>query len=158
MSTTIKKAFVPIISLLTANPTAQVSDILDQAIELTQAKSGGGGGKATAFHKNEEGVVIAILCYYHKLWMNPQEVDFGKKASSATGYNSMCKDGVSKWTKQQSVAKQAKNQLLDDLAKGEVSSDNLPTLLADIEAERNAIIPREDAYGYATLEDLIAAQ
>ena len=41
----IKKAFQPVMSLLAANMDASVSEIYDQAVELTSAKTGGGGSK-----------------------------------------------------------------------------------------------------------------
>lgn len=154
----IKKAYTAIVALLTANQGLQVSDVLAEVIELASAKTGGGGGQASTFHKDEEGNTIAIRCYYHGLWMDPAEVEFGAKASSPTGLNSMCKDGMSKWTKQQRAAKAARNELLDSVANGETSADDLPGLLAEIEETRNAVIPREDEYGYESLEDLLAAQ
>lgn len=151
----IKKAFVEIVELLQANTNELVADVLPQIIAMASAKTGGGGGKATTFHKNEDGVVVAIQCYYHGLWMSPEVVDFGKKASSATGFNSMCKDGVSKWTKQERIAKAAKEQLLQDVAAGEVDAADLPTVMAEIEEARVAREPRKDAYGFATLEECL---
>lgn len=152
---TIKKAFVEIIETLQANANELVGDILPQIIALASAKTGGGGGKATTFHKNEDGVIVGVQCYYHGLWMSPEVADFGKKASSATGYNSMCKDGVSKWTKQERVAKQAKEQLLLDVANGDVEASDLPSVMEEIETARKEREPREDGYGFATLEELL---
>ena len=148
----IKKAFVEIVEVLQANANELVGDILPQIVALASAKTGGGGGKATTFHKNEDGVIVAIRCYYHGLWMSPEVVDFGKKASSATGLNSMCKDGVSKWTKQERTAKAASSQLLTDVANGDVEATDLTAVMADIEAERELRVAREDAYGFDTLE------
>ena len=64
----IKKVFVEIVSLLEANPESRVKELLDQVKELASAKSAGGGA-ATTFHKDENGNVVAIRCYYHNLWM-----------------------------------------------------------------------------------------
>lgn len=153
----IKKAFIAIVAVLQDNEDAKVRDILPQVIELASAKTGGGGGKATTFHKDDNDVVVAILCYYHKLWMSPNDVEFGEKKSSATGFNSMCKDGVSKWTKQQRDTKKARDALLTDIASGEIEATDLPALLAEIEEAADAIIPREDGYGYETLEALLEA-
>ena len=154
----IKKAHVEIVELLQANPEAVVSDILPEVIALASAKTGGGGGRATTFHKDDNGDVVAIKCYYFGTWMSPADVEFGKKASSATGYNSMCKEGVSKWTKQERVAKAAKEQLLVDVANGDVEASDLPRIMAEIEEARQVVIPREDGYGYETLEELLEAQ
>jgi len=152
---TIKKAFVEIVETLQANTNELVGDILPQIIALASAKTGGGGGKATTFHKNEDGVIVGVQCYYHGLWMSPEVADFGKKASSATGFNSMCKDGVSKWTKQERVAKAAKEQLLLDVADGTVDAADLPAVMQEIEDARKEREPREDGYGFATLEELL---
>tara|TARA_R110000824_G_C15233132_1_gene679128 strand:- start:41060 stop:41554 length:495 start_codon:yes stop_codon:yes gene_type:complete len=148
----IKKAFVEIVETLQANANELVGDILPQIVALASAKTGGGGGKATTFHKNEDGVIVAIRCYYHGLWMSPEVAEFGKKASSATGFNSMCKDGVSKWTKQERTAKAAKEQLLQDVMSEELASTDLADAMANVEAERELRVAREDAYGFDSLE------
>lgn len=154
----IKKAYAEIVTLLQDNEDAVVADILPQVVELASAKSGGGGGKATTFHKDDEGNVVAIKCYYFGLWMDPAVVEFGKKASSATGFNSMCKEGNSLWTKQQRAAKKAKDALLNNLANGTVSSEELPALMAEIEEAREAVATPSDAVvGYETLEELLEA-
>lgn len=150
----IKKVFQEIVSLLEANPESRVRELLPQVLELASAKSAG-GGSATTFHRDEAGNVVAIRCYYHNLWMHPQLGDFGKKAGSASGYNSMCKDGQSKWTKQQSAAKKAKDALLAQVADGSFTG-NVQEEISRIEAEAKAVIPREDGYGFATMEECLA--
>lgn len=152
---TIKKAYVDIVDLLEANGDAQVSDILPEVIKLASAKTGSGGGKATVFHRDEDGDVVAIRCYYHKLWMDPRVVEFGKKATSPTGYNNMCKDGVSKWTKQQREAKQAEGTLLADVAAGELAVENIASAQEEIATNAARIEPREDGYGFETVEECI---
>jgi len=153
----IKKAYQEIVSLLEANRDEQVADVIDNVIALASAKTGGGGGKATSFHRNEAGDVVAVHCFYHKVWLDPQVIEFGKKASSASGLNSMCKSGVSNWTKQQRDFKKAKEQLLDDVATGEVDPSDLNDILNGLEAERTAIKPIEGDYqGFATLDDCLA--
>lgn len=152
---TIKKAYKDIIDLLNANQDQLVSDILPEAIELASAKTGGGGSRATTFHRNEDGVVVAIKCYYHGTWMSPEVAEFGKKASSATGYNSMCKEGVSNWTKQQRAFKQAQASLLTQVASGEIAAEDIAAHMEALEADRDAIVEREDGYGFATLEECL---
>lgn len=156
----IKKAFAPIIELLTnaveANPKVRVSDILEEVTGLASAKSGAGGGKATTFHRAEDGTVIGIKDYYFGLWFDPRVVEFGEKKSSASGYNSMSKEGTSLWTKQNSGAKKAQTELLAKVGTGEVAADQVTAELQKIEDAKNAVIPREDGYGFATLEELLA--
>lgn len=153
---TIKKAYTAIVSLLEANRDAQVSDIIDNVIELASAKTGGGGGKATSFHKVDD-QVVAVHCFYHKVWLSPELAEFGKKASSASGLNSMCKSGVSNWTKQQRAFAKGKEELLNGVASGDIEASALTDLLADLEAERKEIAPIEGDYqGFATLEECLA--
>jgi hypothetical protein len=151
----IKKAYKEIVELLQANENELVGDILPKVVAIASAKTGGGGGKATSFHKNDEGVIVGIKCYYHGLWMAPQIVDFGKKASSTTGFNSMCKEGVSNWTKQERDAKVASSKLLSDVANGDVPFDEMTGIMASIEEDRTARVAREDNYGFETLEELL---
>lgn len=156
----IKKVFAPLMeainAALEADPKVKVSAILPELEALMSAKSGSGGGKATTFHRNEAGEVTAVKCYYHGLWMDPRVAEFGEKKSSASGFNSMCKDGMSKWTKQNAAAKKAKEELLAKVGTGEVAADQIAGLLAQIEADREVIHPREDGYGFATLEEVQA--
>lgn len=151
----IKKAYTEIVDLLQANDDQLVADILPQVVALTSAKAGGGGSRATTFHRNEEGVIVGVKCYYYGLWMSPEVVDFGKKASSATGLNSMCKEGVSHWTKQQSVFNKARAALLDDVMNGAVQAEDLAAVTAELEEAKNAVVEREDDYGFASLEELL---
>ena len=155
--TAIKKAYIGIVEFLQANTEQTVGDVLARVIAMASAKSGGGGGKASTFVRDEEsGEVLAIRCYYHSLWMSPAVVEFGKKASSATGLNSMCKDGVSKWTAQERAAKKAKDELLAKVAAGDIDAGDLQAELDAIEKARQAVVPREDGYGFETAEEAIA--
>jgi hypothetical protein len=156
----VKKSFVPLVDLLRsameANPKIKVAELLDQVVELASAKSGAGGGKATTFHRNEDGAIVAVKCYYHQAWMDPRVADFGEKKSSASGFNSMCKDGMAKWTKQNAAAKKAKEELLNKVQSGEVAAEQIAAELERVAVEREAIHAREDGYGFATLQECLA--
>ncbi|MGI9571561.1 MAG: hypothetical protein ACR2PH_17890 [Desulfobulbia bacterium] len=159
----IKKAFVDIVEFLQANEDKKVKTILADVVAMASAKAGG-GGRATTFHKNADGVVVAIKCFYHGLWVSPEMVEFGAKASSPTGLSTMCKVGTSRWTKQQRDAKKAKEELLNSVASGEVEASELTDRLAEIEETRQAVLPLtlvgeddvEFDYGFASLEDCLA--
>ncbi len=142
-----KKAFVPLIELLEANKDKKVSEILDQAKALTDAKTGGGGRSADNVLRNDKGEVTHIFCYYHKMWESVTDVEFGKKASSPTGLSNMCKEGTASWTKQQRDAKTARDKLLKDVAAGEVKPSEIGTRTEEIEKARQEIIPRKDKKG-----------
>lgn len=156
MAANIKKAYVAIVEVLQANLDAKVEDVLPQVIELAQAKTGSGGGKATTFHKNEAGEVVAIKCYAHDLWMDPRVAEFGAKTSSPTGLNNMCKDGVNKWTTAQRKKKNAESDLLTRVAAGELAPEDIAAEQERIAEEANTIEPREDGYGFETLEECLA--
>lgn len=155
---TIKKAFQPIMALLATavSEGTATQDVYDAALELTKAKVGSGGGKATTFIKNDDGVVVAVFCYYHKKWMDPRVAEFGLKASSATGLNSMCKDGVSKWTKAKNAAKTAEAGLLEQVISGDLAAEDVKAEQERIADEAATIIPREDGYGFDTSEECLA--
>lgn len=154
--TAIKKAFQPIVELLQANEHLTVGEILPQVVGLASAKTGSGGGKATTFHRDEAGVVVAIKDYYFNKWMDPRVAEFGEKKTSASGYNSMSKEGTSNWTKQNNAAKKAKEELLTRVQSGEVAPDAITAEMEAIETARQAIVPREDGYGFDTLEECLA--
>jgi len=154
---TIKKAFQPIMSLLAANiGDTLTQELYDDAVALTCAKTGGGGSHATSFHRNEDGVVEAIRCSYFGQWFRVEDVEFGQKASAASGYNPMCKAAVSAWTKQQAVFKKAKESLLEEVAAGDINPEDITTHIEELEEARTTVA-EHDFTGYDSLEDLLAA-
>ena len=146
----IKKQYNDIIALLEANKNKKVSTIMPQLLELASSKT-----NSKTFHKDEDGNTIAIYCYYHKVWELVTEVEYGKKKSTATGLNTMCKDGISHWSKQQRVAKQAKDELLTKVANGELNADDTNDELAIIEENRKLIVAQDERVAYSTLEDAL---
>ena len=107
---TIKKVFVELHAFLEANADRKIKSILEEITILMSAKVAGSTG-ASNVHKNEAGEVTHVLDYYFKTWMPVATVEFGAKASSASGLNTMCKEGVANWTKQQREFKKAKEAL-----------------------------------------------
>ena len=135
----IKKAYVELIALLEANSNKKVSTILAEVKALCESKNASASDSGKTFLKNDEGEVIAIYCYYHKVWEPLIDVEYGTKKHSTTGLNTMCKAGVSSWTKQQRIAKQSKESLLGKLAIGELEVSDLESEMAKIEATRVSI-------------------
>lgn len=151
----IKKDYVELVELLQANQNKKVSTIMDDIIALTTRKSGGGANGSTVYRVNGE--VVAIYCYYHKKYELISHVDYGKKANTASGLNTMCKEGVSNWTKQQRTAKKAESDLLNQLAEGKIEPSELTALRADIDETKSSIIAREDeSHSFDTIEELEA--
>lgn len=136
----VKKAYVELVEFLKENQNKKISTIMPEILELVTSKT-----NSTTFRKDESGQVTHIFCYYHKKW-EPVEL-FGNKKHSTTGYNSMCKEGVNQWSKQQREAKKAEASLLDRVASGELSVDDIQSERDKIEESKNVIVPREDGIG-----------
>ena len=157
----IKKAYQSIIAHLEANKDKRVRDVLADVIEMASAKQGGGGG-VKSFFKNAKDEVVAIRCGFFELWFpvtGEGAVEFGAKASSASGFNTMCKAGVSAWTKGNVDYKKGRNDLLDAMADAEntdVTADNLAEKLQELETAKSSR-PDAPAVGYESLELCLAA-
>jgi len=152
----IKKTFVPLIEHLQANLKASVSDIIEEVVAMASTKSRGTGtgGASTTILKDAADNVVAIKDYYFKKWMplvGPEAVEFGKKASAASGYSSMSKAGTSLWTKQQQEAKKAMTNILVEVEEGTLEVGDIAERKAEIEAERKVI--QETDLGFDSLED-----
>lgn len=134
----IKKDYVELVNFLETNKNKKVETILEMVREMCSQKV------ETTFKKDEDGNVTHVYCYYHKVWEDVTQVEYGKKASNkATGLNTMCKVGLNQWSKQQRVAQKEKNELLEKMAKGEVSQEEFTQELDAIELRRNTIIQPE---------------
>lgn len=150
----IKKAYAEIVTFLEENADKKVKSILEDVRAMASAKVAREGG--STFLKNASGETVAVLDYYFKRWMplvGDKAVEFGAKKSTATGVNTMCKAGVSAWTKQQREAKQANDKLLADVSAGNVQPSEIPAKQAEIETARKAIV--ETDLGFATKEEVL---
>lgn len=156
----IKKAFQPIMTLLAANMEATVADIYEEVEALTKAKVGGGGSAGTTFHRNSDGVVCAIKDYYFGVWVSPEVVEFGAKNSTATGLNTMSKQGQSLWNKRENAYKKAKNEAVDSLMSGDIDEAQMKALITEAEEARSAVetltLDDGSVYGFDSLEDCLA--
>lgn len=154
--TNIKKAYVEIVALLEANSNKKVSSVMPQILELvTKSKNSGGSETGKTFARDDEGNVVAIFCYYHKQWELVANVPYGKKASTASGLNTMCKEGVSAWTKQNREASKAKEELLAKVSIGEVKPEDIAEAQAEIDEQRKVIVA--NGQGFDTLEEALAS-
>ena len=153
--TQVKKLFQPIVDLLEANASSPVSKLLPQIIELTAAKANRSEGDT--YVKDASGKPVAIFDYYFKRWMplvGDKAVEFGAKAGTATGFNVMCKEGVSLWTKAQRDAKNASSELLKKVTSGEIKPSEIPAHQAKIEEGRKVI--QKTTLGFADAKELNA--
>ena len=131
---TIKKSYTDIVDFLTANKDKKVSSIMAEVLLMTESKKA-----SSTFIVDSKDNVLAIYCWYHKQWEILEQVPFGSKANSTTGFNTMCKVGTSAWTKKQRIAKQAKTNMLDGLADESIKPSDIKGLQVDIEEERTTM-------------------
>lgn len=144
--TIVKKQFEELYTLLADNKNKKVATILPQLIELMQKKNNA-SGQANTFLKDDEGNVTHIFCYYHKKWEDVTVAEYGSKKGTSTGYNTMCKEGVSNWTKQQRVKKQSEAGLLTKVVSGEILPQDLPQHQLELAEAAKVIKPRTDEHG-----------
>lgn len=154
---TIKKQFEEVYAFLEANKSKKVSTVFDDLVALMSSKSGGSDIGKT-FLKDAEGNVIAVYCYYHKKWESVKVAEYGIKTNTATGLNTMCKEGVSSWSKQQRAYKKTNEDLLKQVAAGELSPEDLQSKMDEAETIRKQIEVRNDEHGFDTAEEFLSTQ
>lgn len=86
-------------------------------------------GKESVVRRDENGEVVEIFCYFHKVWEDVKVIEYGNKKGSSTGLNTMCKEGVRCWTRLQKLIKEVDEALIDELYKGSLS-------VADLKVEK----------------------
>jgi hypothetical protein len=146
---TTKKAFVELVSLLEKHSGKKITkELLEQIHEMTKQKA-----SSKTFLLDTENKVVAIFCYYHKQWEILDETPYGAKASSTTGYNTMCKKGVSLWTKQNNAVKQVGEAVLNMLESGEIEANEIADTKEKLIAEAKMISNVDMPMGYE-LSDL----
>lgn len=146
----IKKPYVEVVEFIMANENKKVSSIIGEILLMCESKK-----QDSTVIKDSDGNIIAIFCWYHKQWELVKDVPYGAKANSTTGLNTMCKVGVSKWTKAQRDAKQALAELLTKVGKGEVEPTDIVKLQQDIEAKRLTIDETDKPIGFASEEEVL---
>jgi len=161
MSIKIKKSFAPIIAILATAAEAgkTVADILEEVTTLasTKGRATSGAGSVSTFIKDAEGATVAVLDYYFKRWMpivGDEAVEFGAKASAASGLNSMSKAGTGLWTKQQKLAKDAMSNILVQVEAGDMEVSEIGAAKESIEAERKFVADTTD--GFETRDEVVA--
>lgn len=144
--TTIKKGFVEVYDILVENKDKKVSTIMDKLIAIMVSKQ-----RDKNHFEDENG--LSIFCYYHKTWELTAQVQYGKKANTSTGLNSMCKVGTNQWTKQQREFKKSKADLLILVASGDLAIKNINGKIEELEIEKDSIITLCDHHHDEALQD-----
>jgi hypothetical protein len=137
----VKKVFAEVFALLSAeeNQNKKVKTILSE-VSVLMSKSTNAVAETTRY--DEDGNLTHVYCYYHKEWEDITECEYGAKKNTKSGLNTMCKLGVSNWTKQQRAKKKAESELLTKLSTKEIEVDDLPTLQAEILEASKVIVAR----------------
>lgn len=156
----IKKTMQEIFSFLEANKSSTIESVFDEITTLCSPKSrakGEGAGSVSTFIKDTTGETVAVFDYYFKRWMplvGDEAVEFGKKASAASGYSSMSKEGVSHWTRQQREAKKALADILAQVESGELAPTGIADAKEAIEATRKEIVTTDA--GFESRDEVMA--
>jgi len=145
----VKKTFEELVAFLESNSGKKVSSILPDILEMCESKK-----QSNTSIKDADGNVVAIFCWYHKQWELLSEVPYGPKKTSTTGLNTMCKVGVSKWTKKQSTAKKETAEMLDKVQSFEIEASDISKYRDDIEARRLQIDETDIPNGYRSEEEV----
>ena len=133
---TIKKGYTELHALLVANPEMLVSDIMAQLLPIMETEI------AESTHRYVDGR-LEIFCYYHKQWEFADQVEYGSKANTKTGLNTMCKIGTNNWTTQYRIYKESSSKILAKVAAGELSYEDIPAEQAKYAEKRHQIVPLE---------------
>jgi len=152
MTINTKKVYVELVEFLETNKDKKVSTILDEIKAMTAQKA-----SQKTYLTNKAGEVVAIYCYYHKQWEVLADVDYGKKASSSTGFNTMCKIGVSNWTKQNNAVKRVGETVLSMLESGEIGADEIAETKAKLIDEAKTINTDNMPQGFESTEEVLAS-
>lgn len=144
---TIKKVYTEIFDLLNSNKNKKVNDLLPQIMEIVESKQ-----QSKTFLMNDKKEATHVFCYYHKKWESVEH--FGKKKHSSSGYNSMCKEGVNQWTKQQRLYKLGCESLMDEVINGTLAPSKIQEEKEKLEDKKSQIVPRKDKHGFTKEEDI----
>jgi len=148
----VKKQYEELHAFLEDNKAKKVNTIMPQLIEMMQRKNNA-SGQSNTFIKDDNDNVIAIYCYYHKMWELIAKVEYGSKKGTSSGYNTMCKQGVSMWTKQQRTKKADEALILTSVANGDLAVEDISAKQEEIAEVAKNIEPRADGHGYESADE-----
>ena len=148
----IKKVFVPIIDLLTANADNLPEGLLDEIKTMCSAQRNRSGSN---FIKDSKGKVVAICCSYFERWMplvGKKAVEFGAKAGSPTGLSGMSKEGSKHWSKQNRERKNSTLAMVTDLKSGKLEVADIAKRESEIEKAFKKV--EDTDLGFKTREEV----
>lgn len=143
-----------LVEFLEINSDKKVSTILEEfkLLEVNLPRNPNPNRQSTSYYKDDK--LVAIYCYYHKQWEYVADVEYGKKASSTTGLNTMCKVGVRMWTAQQKAIKLVNETILEQLTSGELQVEDLKATKDSLVEECRVINQEDMPTGYDSIDEL----
>lgn len=154
----IKQSYKPLMGLLESNLGSTVSELMPKILAVVTTKRA--RNKPLYIYSEATGEHVATLCTYHNMFefvgTGAGEAEFSNKLGSPTGLGTICKLGSSQYAGQ---VREHRRQS-DELMQGMLADPPLFTReaaereMANIEFNRRVVIPREEAIGYASFEEL----
>lgn len=128
--------------------------VTDIATRFLATKNNNGSGSRTTAYYDADRNLVAVYCYYHKQWELVEYIPYGVKSGTKTGLNTMCKEGVSAWTKNNRATVKAKDELLQLFTKGDITSDEFKDKLTLLDTASAPEPHSDEEHSFATLADL----
>ena len=145
---TIKKGYVEVYNILVENQDKEVSEIMDLVVPIMESL------QRDKNHYRDDDGNLYIFCYYHKQWEMVKQVEYGLKANTATGFNSMCKVGTNQWTRQQREFKKSKSDLLDEVSQGLIEPSDIQERIEVLEDEKDNILSLSDHWNIVAYTEI----
>ena len=133
---TIKKGYTELHAVLSANPEMKVGELMAQLLPIMSQEV------REEAHRYVGGR-LEIFCYYHKAWEFADQVEYGSKKNTKTGLNTMCKVGTNNWTTQYRIFKESASKILELVATGKLSYEDIPAEQEKYAEIRHRIVPLE---------------
>jgi hypothetical protein len=128
--------------------------VADIATRFLATKNNNGSGSRTTAYYDSNRNLVAVYCYYHKQWELVEHIAYGVKSGTKTGLNTMCKEGVSAWTKNNRATVKAKDELLGLFTAGSITSDEFKEKLTMLDTAAAPEPHSDEEHSFATLADL----
>jgi len=153
---TIKKDLQPLHNYLQSleNKKLTAKLINDIATQFLATKNNNGSGSRTTAYYDSNRNLVAVYCYYHKRWELVEHIAYGQKSGTKTGLNTMCKEGVSMWTKGNRAKVKAKDDLLALFTAGSIPSEDFKAQLAALDTDSTPEPHSDEEHSFATIEEL----
>lgn len=126
------------------------------ATKYLATKNNNGSGSRTTTYYDENRNLVAVYCYYHKAWELVEHISYGSKSGTKTGLNTMCKEGVSAWTKGNRNKTKAKDDLLTTFTSGSITADDFKAGLQALDTTTSPEPHSDEEHSFATITDLEA--